>query len=130
MLRERRCDGERLKKYLKRTEELLEYLTRISESGELVRERVEQEKAELLVQIGFFQHERLIHLIVTALFAIMTILVFLLAVTRFELWVGVLLALLLVLLIPYIRHYWLLENGTQKLYFYYDKLEGLYNGKN
>lgn len=122
--------GERLKKYLKRTEELLEYLTRISESGELVRERVEQEKAELLVQIGFFQHERLIHLIVTALFAIMTILVFLLAVTRFELWVGVLLALLLVLLIPYIRHYWLLENGTQKLYFYYDKLEGLYNGKN
>lgn len=122
--------GERLKKYLKRTEELLEYLTRISESGELVRVRVEQEKAELLVQIGFFQHERLIHLIVTALFAIMTILVFLLAVTRFELWVGVLLALLLVLLIPYIRHYWLLENGTQKLYFYYDKLEGLYNGKN
>ncbi len=122
--------AERMKKYLKRTEELLEYLTRLSESGEPMKERVEKEKAELLVQIGFFQHERLIHLIVTALFAIMTILVFLLAVTRFELWVGVLLALLLVLLIPYIRHYWLLENGTQKLYFYYDKLEGLYNGKN
>ena len=122
--------AERMKKYLKRTEELLEYLTRLSESGEPMKERVEKEKVELLVQIGFFQHERLIHLIVTALFAIMTILVFLLAVTRFELWVGVLLALLLVLLIPYIRHYWLLENGTQKLYFYYDKLEGLYNGKN
>ncbi len=122
--------AERMKKYLKRTEELLEYLTRLSKSGEPMKERVEKEKAELLVQIGFFQHERLIHLIVTALFAIMTILVFLLAVTRFELWVGVLLALLLVLLIPYIRHYWLLENGTQKLYFYYDKLEGLYNGKN
>lgn len=122
--------AERMKKYLKRTEELLEYLTRLSESGEPMKERVEKEKAELLVQIGFFQHERLIHLIVTALFAIMTILVFLLAVTRFELWVGVLLALLLVLLIPYIRHYWLLENGTQKLYYYYDKLEGLYNGKN
>ena len=122
--------AERMKKYLKRTEELLEYLTRLSESGEPMKERVEKEKAELLVQIGLFQHERLIHLIVTALFAIMTILVFLLAVTRFELWVGVLLALLLVLLIPYIRHYWLLENGTQKLYFYYDKLEGLYNGKN
>ena len=122
--------AERMKKYLKRTEELLEYLTRLSESGEPMKERVEKEKAELLVQIGFFQHERLIHLIVTALFTIMTILVFLLAVTRFELWVGVLLALLLVLLIPYIRHYWLLENGTQKLYFYYDKLEGLYNGKN
>lgn len=137
--------GERLKKYLKRTEELIEYLgrtaggqaaTNLSENQDTVRNkedfraRIAKEKAELLVQIGFFQHERLIHLIVTALFAIMTILVFLLAVTRFELWVGVLLALLLVLLIPYIRHYWLLENGTQKLYFYYDKLEGLYNGKN
>lgn len=122
--------AERLKKYLKRTEELVEYLTRMSESGESIKERVEKEKAELLVQIGFFQHERLIHLIVTALFAIMTILAFLLAVTQFELWTGVLLALLLVLLIPYIRHYWLLENGTQKLYQYYDKLEELYNGKN
>ena len=119
-----------MKKYLKRTEELIEYLTRTEETQDSLKERLEKEKAELLVQIGFFQHERLIHLIVTALFAIMTILVFLLAVTRFELWVGVLLALLLVLLIPYIRHYWLLENGTQKLYFYYDKLEGLYNGKN
>ena len=69
-------------------------------------------------------------MIVTVLFALMTILVFLLAVTSFSPWNGVLLLLLLVLLIPYIKHYWLLENGTQKLYEYYDKLEELYNGKN
>ena len=137
--------AERLKKYLKRTEELVEYLTRLragqkaaedSENrrgagdGEAFRTRVAKEKAKLLIQIGFFQHERLIHLIVTVLFALMTILVFLLAVTNFEPWTGVLLLLLLVLLIPYIKHYWLLENGTQKLYEYYDKLEELYNGKN
>ncbi len=136
--------GERLKKYLKRTEELVEYLERIREeqktagaSGEqgIVRDgdafqaRVAKEKSALLIQIGFFQHERLIHLIVTVLFALMTILVFLLAVTNFSPWNGVLLLLLLVLLIPYIKHYWLLENGTQKLYEYYDKMEELYNGE-
>ena len=136
--------GERLKNYLKRTEEQVEYLARLSAGqkaaegsenrsevggGEAFRVRVAKEKAELLVQIGFFQHERLIHLIVTVLFALMTMSVFLLAVTNFAPWTGVLLLLLLVLLIPYIRHYWLLENGTQKLYQYYDKLEELYYGE-
>lgn len=122
--------AERLKKYLKRTEELIEYLNRTGEDEESLKERLEKEKAELLIQIGFFQHERLIHLIVTVLFALMTILVFLVAVTNFELWTGVLLALLLVLLIPYIKHYYLLENGTQKLYRFYDKMEEMYHGKN
>ena len=121
--------GERLKKYLKRTEELVERLAKETEDTEVFRKRIAEEKTELLVQIGFFQHERLIHLIVTVLFALMTILVFLLAVTNFSLWAGVLLLLLLALLIPYIKHYWLLENGTQKLYEYYDKLEELYNGE-
>ena len=137
--------GERLKKYLKRTEELVEYLARVRAGqkevdgcgdrgevggGEAFQERIAKEKAELLVQIGFFQHERLIHLIVTVLFALMTVLVFILAVTNFAPWTGILLLLLLILLIPYIKHYWLLENGTQKLYEYYEKLEELYNGKN
>ena len=122
--------GERLKKYLKRTEELVERLAKETEDTEVSRKRIAEEKTELLVQIGFFQHERLIHLIVTVLFALMTILVFLLAVTNFSLWAGVLLLLLLALLIPYIKHYWLLENGTQKLYQYYDRLEDLYHGEN
>lgn len=125
--------GERLKMYLKRTGALVERLSEeAKEQGterEAFRERVVREKAELLVQIGFFQHERLVHLIVTVLFALMTILVFFLAATNFALWTGVLLLLLLVLLIPYIKHYWLLENGTQKLYQYYDKMEELYYGE-
>lgn len=136
--------GERLKNYLKRTEALIEELSGKADNladeaaseeqsgvqtGEGFRARVAKEKAELLIQIGFFQHERLIHLIVTVLFALMTILVFLLAVTNFAPWTGVLLLFLLVLLIPYIKHYWLLENGTQKLYKYYDKMEELYNGE-
>lgn len=131
--------GERMRKYLKRTKDLVDCLERevkkqvdgkaSAEDKENFRNRLAKEKEELLVQIGFFQHERLIHLIVTVLFALMTVLVFLFAMTEFTLWTGVLLLLLLVLLIPYIRHYYLLENGTQKLYQYYDKLEELYNGK-
>lgn len=127
--------GERLKNYLKKMQELTDALAKeaegkSAEENEEFRLRLEKEKAELLIQIGFFQHERLIHLIVTVLFALMTILVFILGVTNFALWTGVLLFLLLALLIPYIRHYWLLENGTQKLYQYYDKMEDLYNGRN
>lgn len=127
--------GERLKNYLKNMQGLTDSLAKETEKMSADREeefwrRLEKEKAELLIQIGFFQHERLIHLIVTVLFALMTILVFILGVTEFSLWTGVLLLLLLALLIPYIRHYYLLENGTQKLYQYYDKLEELLNGRN
>lgn len=127
--------GERLKNYLKKMQELTDSLAKETEKmsadrEEELRYRLEKEKAELLIQIGFFQHERLIHLIVTVLFALMTILVFILGMTEFSLWTGGLLLLLLALLIPYIRHCYLLENGTQKLYQYYDKLEELLNGKN
>ena len=78
--------------------------------------------SEHLVQIGFFQHERLVHLLVTlafALFAIMTIFV-----TMFSPSPGLLALtiLFLVLLIPYIQHYYLLENETQKMYVQYDKI--------
>ena len=78
----------------------------------------------MLVQIQFFQHERLIHLIVTALFALLTIISMLasLAIPKQPILLALDL-LFLILLIPYIRHYYLLENGVQKLYKYYDKIE-------
>jgi len=79
---------------------------------------------EMLVQIGFFQHERLIHLIVTVLFAFLTI--FTLACSCFNDSYGisflVLCILCLILLVPYIHHYYVLENGVQKLYEIYDAI--------
>ncbi|MBO5488470.1 MAG: hypothetical protein J5972_01035, partial [Eubacterium sp.] len=39
----------------------------------LSKEEADKAREELLVQIQFFQHERLIHLIVTVLFAILTV---------------------------------------------------------
>ena len=84
-----------------------------------------QKAQELLIQIGFFQHERLIHLIVTITFALLTMMS---VMGSLALVPGLLLltVLLVVLLAPYIRHYYILENGVQKLYGYYDRLvEGL-----
>ncbi len=77
---------------------------------------------EHLVQISFFQHERLIHLIVTVTFALLEVIVIGLCVVSFTLGVGLLAIALLVLLIPYIRHYYILENEVQKMYFQYDKM--------
>lgn len=79
-------------------------------------------KKELLVQIQFFQHERFIHLIVTIAFAFFALIIFLCTFLYQEILLYVLFFLFLVLLIPYIRHYYILETGVQKLYDYYDRL--------
>ena len=82
---------------------------------------------EMLVQIKFFQHERLIHLIVTVLFAFLTIFTAACSCFLNNLCYGMLFCLLcvlcLILLVPYIRHYYILENGVQKLYEIYDKIK-------
>lgn len=77
---------------------------------------------EHLIQISFFQHERLIHLIVTVTFALLEVIAFGLCVVSFTPGVGLLAIVILVLLIPYIRHYYILENEVQKMYWQYDKM--------
>lgn len=104
----------RLKDYLAWMEELnLEALS-VQEKQDL--------RGEVLVQIQFFQHERLIHLIVTVTFAILTVMSVLGYVATAQIGLLVLTGMLLVLLVPYIRHYYILENGVQKLYQYYDNI--------
>ena len=77
---------------------------------------------EHLVQIGFFQHERFIHLIVTVLFAIMECFALGMTTAFFQIPWFLLTVIILVLLIPYVRHYYILENEVQKMYGQYDKL--------
>lgn len=77
---------------------------------------------EHLIQLSFFQHERLIHLIVTVTFALLEVVVIGLSVVSFTLGVGLLAIALLILLVPYIRHYYILENEVQKMYGQYDKM--------
>ena len=72
--------------------------------------------------IAFFQHERLIHLIVTVLFALCTVMTFI-AIAVWQVMILIPLAIaFLVLLVPYIKHYYFLENQTQLLYKDYDKI--------
>ena len=75
-----------------------------------------------LIQIDFFMHERLVHLLVTLAFAIFGFMIFLALVTNFQPGLLLLFAAILVLLIPYIMHYYLLENGVQKMYRQYDEM--------
>ena len=77
---------------------------------------------EHLIQIGFFQHVRLIHLIVTVVFAVLEFLSLMLCMFFPGLGTFLLTAAVMVLLIPYIRHYYLLENEVQKMYVQYDGL--------
>ncbi|MBR1876752.1 MAG: hypothetical protein IJ805_06570 [Lachnospiraceae bacterium] len=88
-------------------------------------------KEEVPYPIALFQHERLIHLIVTVTFASLTVAGLLGACFSGELLLAVLTMLFLILLIPYIRHYFILENSVQKMYTYYDKINAaLYGRKN
>jgi len=79
--------------------------------------------SKLLIQISFFQHERLIHLIVTVTFALLAVSVTIGVLLTEQIALLLLDLLIVTLLIPYIRHYYILENGVQKLYEYYDKIE-------
>ncbi|MCM1102398.1 MAG: hypothetical protein NC079_08725 [Clostridium sp.] len=96
----------------------------------LAREDADWEKvrAEHLVQVGFFQHERLIHLIVTVIFAVLTVMAICMSFLLMSIgaegaigWLAVV-AVFLVLLIPYVRHYYILENEVQKMYAQYDRI--------
>lgn len=77
---------------------------------------------EHLVQIGFFSHERLVHLIVTVTFAILTMISIAVVLIAESLPAMILTGAFLVLLIPYVFHYYLLENEVQKMYYQYDEI--------
>lgn len=76
-------------------------------------------------QLAYFMHERLVHLLVTLTFAILAFVTFFMAVTNFSMGMIILFFAFLILLIPYIMHYYLLENSVQYMYRQYDRLQQL-----
>jgi Ca2+/Na+ antiporter len=76
-------------------------------------------------QIDCMQHERLIHLLVTLFFGLCTLLTLLVVVIGHQtpITVLVLLVLFLVLLVPYVAHYYKLENGVQRWYHLANEIE-------
>ncbi len=76
-----------------------------------------------LIKIKFFQHERLIHLLVTLFYGVF---VFLAVIISFKTWLFlIILYLALIVLIFYVRHYFFLENHVQYLYKQYDKMKNI-----
>ena len=84
--------GKKLKAYIISIQTLLE-------SGEDI-QNIQALKDELLTEISFWQHERLIHLLVTILFALLTMAVFMVLLFYRELSMLILLVALLSLMIP------------------------------
>lgn len=82
-------------------------------------------RSEVLVQIGFMQHERLIHFLVTMLFAVLFMISLCILLYFQTIALLLLTVLLLVLLIPYIAHYYFLENTVQKMYVLYNRIAAL-----
>ena len=73
----------------------------------------------LLTRIQFYQHERLVHFLVTFFVGLCTVL-FLLGFLFLEnVFLLVLFLLTMCLFVPYIFYYYSLENGVQKLYDIY-----------
>lgn len=124
---------QRILQYRKQIDEWLAEMeqsikTQSQEGGnaEQITQKLIQDKLEEhLVQVGFFQHERLIHLIVTVTFALLEMLAIALSVISDSLFTLLLPVVILILLIPYIRHYYILENEVQKMYVQYDRMRSL-----
>lgn len=79
-------------------------------------------RAETLVRIGFFQQERLAHLLVTLAFAVMLLISVIIMLIAPSTGTILLAAAVAALLIPYVIHYYTLENEVQKLYALYEKI--------
>lgn len=115
--------GKRMKDYVAA---MMQVAKKMTSKVAVSKQNREEILREMLVQIKFFQHERLIHLIVTVLFAFLTI--FTIACSCFlnnpsyGIPFCLLSVLCLALLVPYIHHYYVLENGVQKLYEIYDEI--------
>ena len=113
--------GNKLRAYIS---SLYEFIENEEDAGDL-----EHFKLELIREIQFWQHERLVHLIVTFLFAVATLSVLLVLVFCASLALLILFIMLLVLLVPYIKHYFILENGVQTLYVIYEEISRRNNEK-
>lgn len=103
-----------LSEYLKMIEEILSLKPNDTDIGKL--------KNEHLTKISFMQHERLVHFLVTMLVAVVLIISICAYVTEGSLLLLPLVLLLLCLLVPYIAHYYFLENSVQQMYRQYDDI--------
>ncbi len=104
----------RVENYMKYVEKML--------SQKMNPEEKEEFLQSFLIQLSFYQHERIIHLLVTLTFAIISIvsLAFVFSTSNIFLFAFSLGSL--IFLFFYVKHYFFLERSVQKMYTYYDQL--------
>lgn len=104
----------------------LQYMKKLlSNSDKLEKNQISAMRHEILIQIKFMQHERLIHFLVVILIALLFFITIGFVLYFKSIGLILLCLLLLILLIPYIMHYYFLENTTQKFYILYNQLASL-----
>lgn len=101
---------------------ILAYMAYIDEVLQKDDKNWEEEQKKHLIQIAFYAHERTVHLIVMVLFAICTLLCMLSFVFTEQIMLLILMGAFMVLLIPYVMHYYFLENSVQRMYVQYDAM--------
>ena len=79
-------------------------------------------------KIGFFQHERLIHLLITMLFGLVLFLDVLGILMTENQGLMILAPVLMIMTVLYVWHYFCLENGVQKLYRLDSEIDKRLNG--
>jgi len=80
-------------------------------------------KTRHMQMIDFMQHERLIHLLVTLAFGICLLITAAMALLAPSQLIFLLMGLLLILFVPYISHYFFLENTVQRWYRLADEID-------
>lgn len=103
-----------MKKYLK------EYVNYLESMIQNHKKCTEKEMQEIVCKIQFFQHERLIHLLVTIAFSFFTL--FFMAFGMLSYLFLIPFFIFIAFLILYILHYFYLENHIQYLYKLYDQI--------
>jgi len=110
-----------MKKYI------LEYVGTIkefinNEMKDASTERTAEVLREFEIKIGYFQHERFIHLIVMVLFALLEMGSLYVCLLAPSLAILVLCGMFMILLVPYVMHYYFLENSVQEMYKLRDQI--------
>lgn len=105
-------------KYLKK---YIEYIQkRLDEC--IGKEQLEEILSEHRDKIAFMQHERLVHFLVTMMFALILVMLVIGLLLTENLTLSILTVIIFVLLLFYIKHYYFLENTVQNMYRIYDKI--------
>lgn len=106
------------------TEYLTNYMNTISERLDNCRTKKELNSilSQHMDKIAFMQHERIVHFLVTMLFAIVLSIFMVGMLLTENIMLLVLVTIIIVLLAFYIKHYYFLENTVQKMYKVYDRI--------